>query len=94
VGLHAAPALLAARQTRLTSVVDPALVALVPDSAPFLNEANYAMPDLLRQSYGPNLERLRRIKERFDPDDLFWAATAVGHDAWEADADGRLCRPE
>ncbi len=89
----APPAVLAARQQRLTHVVDPALVALMPGSAPYLNEANYAMPDLLRQSYGPNLERLRQVKQRYDPEDIFWAAAAVGREAWAPDAEGRLCRP-
>ncbi len=89
----AAPAVLAARQRRLTDVVDPAFVALVPNSAPYQNEANFAMRDLVRQAFGPNFDRLRRVKERYDADDLFWAAAAVGHEAWTPDPAGRLCRP-
>ncbi len=53
------------------------LLALLPEFAPYFNEANYAMPDVLRQSYGPHLERQRRIIARYDSEDIFWAAVAV-----------------
>jgi hypothetical protein len=78
--------------TFMKDVVDPALVALAPGSAPHLNEANADMPDLVRASFGPNLARLRRVKAKWDADDVFYAPGGVGSDEWVLDPEGRLCR--
>jgi hypothetical protein len=75
-----------------TNVAEPSLVALSPDSATYLNEANFNMKNNQVEFYGPNLERLRAIKKRYDPESLFYALTAVGNEAWTQVADGRLCR--
>ncbi len=88
-----APAAMAARRERLVRVVDPALAALAGLRAPpYVNEAHVDMPDLVRASYGPHLARLRRVKAKYDADDLLYAPAGVGSDAWTPDADGRLCR--
>ncbi len=81
-----------ARLERYAKVIDPALRALASESAPFPNEANHAMPDLERQLFGPNLERLRRIKKKWDPENVYYSRAGVGSDAWTPDAEGRLCR--
>jgi FAD/FMN-containing dehydrogenase len=78
--------------TFMKNVVDPALVELAPGSAPYLNEANVDMPDLVRATFGPNLARLRRIKAKWDADDVFYAPSGVGSDEWALDSEGRLCR--
>ncbi len=83
---------MAAQHVRLDSVIDPTLRAQLPRSAPYLNEANYAQPDLVAEAFGLNLARLRRVKRKFDPRDLFYALYGVGSDAWAPDANGRLCR--
>jgi FAD/FMN-containing dehydrogenase len=86
----------AARQERLTRVYDPALRALAPAGAAYLHEANFRLPRdvLMRESYAPAvLARLRAVKRRYDPDDVFYApVNGVGSDAWVEDANGRLCR--
>ncbi len=79
-------------QAQLTNIYEPRLRALLPQSAPYVNEANDALPDVVEASYGPNLSRLRAVKRVYDPDDLFFAPYGVGSGAWKADADGRLCR--
>lgn len=80
------------RENYLTHVIDPALEALTPGSGTYLNEANFQDPNWKRNFYGPNYDRLRAVKKKYDGDDLFYATTAVGSDAWAVATDGRLCR--
>lgn len=80
------------RQDELTNVVDPALEAVTPGSGTYMNEANFQRPGWQNAFYGTNYGRLRAIKKRWDPKDLFYGITAVGSEAWTADSDGRLCR--
>ncbi|KAI9048465.1 hypothetical protein LZ554_007300 [Drepanopeziza brunnea f. sp. 'monogermtubi'] len=82
-----------AREAELTERVVPALEAVTPGSGTYLNEANFLQPHWQREFYGPNYPRLLDVKRRFDPDGVFYARTAVGSEAWDADAEGRLCRP-
>ncbi len=32
------------------------------------------------------------FKAKYDPNDLFYATTAVGSEGWKADIGGRLCK--
>lgn len=80
------------RENYLTNVIDPALEALTPGSGTYMNEANFQDPHWKQNFYGPNYDRLRAVKSKYDRDDLFYATTAVGSDAWAVAADGRLCR--
>jgi hypothetical protein len=83
----------AAQLARLNGVVEPAARALLPQAPPYLNEANYAAPDVVAASFGPNLSRLRKVKAAYDATDLLYAPYGVRSEAWEPDVDGRLCRP-
>ncbi|KAK7749828.1 hypothetical protein SLS53_000409 [Cytospora paraplurivora] len=79
-------------QAELLDRVLPAIEAVTPDSGAYLNEANFGQRDWQGQFYGSNYDRLVEIKKQYDPDDLFYAVTAVGSEAWAADGEGRLCR--
>ena len=81
-----------ARENELTDVIIPQLDAVTPGSGTYLNEANFQQKDWKENFYGSNYERLRKIKKKYDPEDLFYALTAVGSDAWIVASDGRLCR--
>ncbi|XDG05430.1 hypothetical protein ABKA04_005045 [Annulohypoxylon sp. FPYF3050] len=39
-----------------------------------------------------NYQKLLDIKHKYDPNNVFWAATAVGSDAMTVASDGRLCK--
>jgi hypothetical protein len=52
-------------------LVNPALRALLLQSAPYVNEAVFAQPDVVYESYWPNFARLRHVKRRYDPEDVF-----------------------
>ncbi|XXG99229.1 hypothetical protein Hte_005566 [Hypoxylon texense] len=70
----------------------PAMEAATPGSAVYLNEGSWAQPDWKDAFYGSNYERLLEIKKKYDPDDVFYALTAVGSDSWSQDTEGGLCR--
>ena len=74
----------------MTNEVMPPLQAL--SKGAYMNEADFQNPDWKEDYYGSNYERLRAIKKKHDPNDLFYATTAVGSDAWKVADDGRLCR--
>ncbi|KAI0902905.1 FAD binding domain protein [Ustulina deusta] len=79
-------------ETYLIDVIVPALKSLAPEGGAYLNEANRRQADWKESFYGTNYERLLSIKKIYDPEDLFYAPTAVGSDAWVPDSSGRLCR--
>lgn len=68
-----------------------ALRELAPDSGAYLNEADPNEPDWQTAFYGANYQTLLSIKKKYDPDNIFYAKTAVGSEAWTELSDGRLC---
>jgi hypothetical protein len=61
-----------------------------------MNECDFQEPNFQQVLYGSNYERLLRIKDRYDPGQIFYALTAVGSERWFQDevGGGRLCRVE
>ncbi len=57
-----------------------------------MNEADPYQPNWQKEFYGENYAELRAVKKKWDGNDLFYATTAVGSEAWSASPDGRLCR--
>jgi FAD/FMN-containing dehydrogenase len=80
------------RQNELTNSIIPQLEAVTPGSGAYLNEADFQQLNWQEDFYGSNYERLRKVKKKYDPDNLFYATTAVGSEAWTVASDGRLCR--
>ena len=79
-------------QNRLTNEVMPVIEAATPNSGAYLNEASWSQKDWQNTFYGANYGQLVGIKNKYDPNHLFYAVTAVGSEAWTADGNGRLCR--
>ncbi|RJE24366.1 FAD binding domain protein [Aspergillus sclerotialis] len=68
-----------------------ALRQLAPDTGAYVNEANPNEPDWQWSFWGPNYPRLQAIKQKYDPDGLFWCLHCVGSEAWTEMKNGTLC---
>lgn len=64
-----------------------------PGGGAYMNEATFDAPDWKADYYGTTYPRLEGIKQRYDPEHLFWVNAGVGSDTyWRLGDDGRLCR--
>ena len=79
-------------ENRMTSTMVPSLIDITPGSGTYMNEANFQQASWKQDFYGSNYPKLRAIKRKYDPRDLFYAVTAVGSDAWSVSDNGRICR--
>ncbi|KAK1139768.1 hypothetical protein N8T08_011164 [Aspergillus melleus] len=79
-------------QRKMTEVYVSLLSRLAPNSGAYMNEADFRQPNYQRAFYGENYAKLREIKKKYDPFDVFYAPTAVGSDEWTESNRGRLCR--
>ena len=77
----------------MTDQLLPLLEELTPNGAAYVNEADFQQPDFQKVFYGVNYPVLRKIKNKYDPHDMFYAITAVGSEDWYEDETrgGRLC---
>ncbi|KAI8623981.1 hypothetical protein F5Y19DRAFT_456409 [Xylariaceae sp. FL1651] len=81
-----------AAQSLINDVLTPPLDKLTPGKAAYMNEANFKQADWQKSFYGDNYAKLLSIKKKYDPGNVFWATTAVGSEALQVQADGRLCK--
>lgn len=68
-----------------------ALRKLSPDTGAYFNEADFNQPDWQWAFFGENYERLREIKRKYDPGNVFWCKQCVGSEWLVLGEDGRLC---
>ena len=81
------------RKRYLVDTIVPSLEAVTPDSGSYLNEVDsWYIGDWRKEFYGTNYDRLLSVKDKYDPEHLFYAYTGIGSDYWSADDDGRLCK--
>lgn len=81
-----------ALQNEITNTLMPRLEALTPSSRVYLNEGDFRDSNWKTNFYGANYASLLSIKDKYDPNSLFYGLTAVGSDRWTVQPDGRLCR--
>lgn len=62
---------------------------ITPQSAGYLNEANYFEPNWQQAFWGKKYEKLLAIKQKYDPSGLFYCHHCVGSEQWTEDG---LCR--
>lgn len=81
-----------ANQDLMTNTIMPAIEDVTPGSGAYMNEADFRQPDFQTQFFGDKYDALLSIKEKYDPDRLFWATKAVGSEYWSVTEDGHMCR--
>jgi FAD/FMN-containing dehydrogenase len=63
---------------------------LVPDPGSYVSESNFFNTGWQRAFWGSHYARLRAVKDRYDPDGLFFVHHGVGSEDWSADGFTRL----
>jgi hypothetical protein len=81
-----------ALQDEMTYSIVPQMEAATPNSGAYMNEANFRQIGWKEDFFGANYDTLLGIKNKYDPNHLFYAVTAVGSDAWTVASNGRMCR--
>ncbi|KAI9168085.1 FAD-linked oxidoreductase ZEB1 [Paramyrothecium foliicola] len=77
----------------LTNIVDEALRQAGPDGCAYVNEGDPYQPNWQENFWGDNYPKLRTIKEKWDPNGLFWTISTPGSEKWEViEYETRLCK--
>ncbi|MBV8102701.1 MAG: FAD-binding oxidoreductase [Verrucomicrobia bacterium] len=63
---------------------------IVPTPGSYVNETDYFEESWQESFWGPNYARLKTIKEKYDPTDLFFVHHGVGSENWTPDGFTRL----
>lgn len=65
----------------------------------FTAQADSAEPNWQQSFWGSNYDQLLSTKQKYDPNDLFYARNAVGSENWKVETEtglptqnGKLCR--
>jgi FAD/FMN-containing dehydrogenase len=73
------------RDARAVAAAIAPLKALAAQPASYVNETDYFQTDWQRAFWGNNYARLIKVKDRYDPNGLFFVHHGVGSEAWSAD---------
>ncbi|CAI6312253.1 unnamed protein product [Periconia digitata] len=76
----------------IRSKVETVYRDLTPSLGTYMNEADWGSVNWKEDFYGVHYDRLSPIKEKYDPDGLFYCITCVGSDNWVVKDDGTLCK--
>ena len=69
------------------------MAALLPGGgSAYLNQADFREPNWQQVFYGENYDRLLELKNKYDPNHVFWGRTTVGSEQWAETDDHRLCQ--
>jgi hypothetical protein len=63
---------------------------MVPDAGAYLAESSFFQSDWQHAYWGKHYDRLKSVKQRYDPDGLFFVHQGVNSEAWSPDGFTRL----
>lgn len=66
----------------LTYEWNPKWRALTPGGGTYMSESDYIEPDWQQSFFGSKYERLYELKQKWDPEGVFYAQNAVGSEDW------------
>jgi hypothetical protein len=81
---------LARRNAKSIAAAMGELRKLVPNPGSYVSESNYFEADWQGAFWGANYPRLRQVKDKVDPEGLFFVHHGVGSEDWSADGFTRL----
>jgi FAD/FMN-containing dehydrogenase len=85
VGGHEPHLAQARRDAKVVAAAMAPLNALAAQPASYVSETDYFQTDWQTAFWGNNYARLKRVKDRYDPNGLFFVHHGVGSEAWSAD---------
>ncbi|OKL63059.1 hypothetical protein UA08_01912 [Talaromyces atroroseus] len=83
-----------ADQLRITNEFVPQLEAATPGGGTYENEADFRQPNWQETFFGSNYERLKEIKNKWDPESFFYVLKGVGSEVWHVSESGRMCKSD
>lgn len=78
------------KDARAIAAAAAELYRLVPDAGSYVSESNYFNPRWQNAYWGENYQRLRAVKNKYDPDGLFTVHHGVGSEDWSPDGFTRV----
>ncbi|KAH9211451.1 FAD binding domain-containing protein [Leptodontidium sp. 2 PMI_412] len=79
----AEPATIKAISDKLTFDWGKKLIDASPGAGAYMSESDYIEPNFTQSFFGSKYAKLRAIKRKYDPYDLFYAQNAVGSEDWQ-----------
>jgi hypothetical protein len=76
----------------IRSKVEPVYRDLAPGVGTYMNEADWGNVHWKEDFYGVHFDRLSVVKQKYDPDGVFYCITCVGSENWVVKDDGALCK--
>jgi hypothetical protein len=80
-----------AAQNVITNEFVPQLTSVTPGSGAYMNEGDFQQPNWQQTFFGANYPTLLSIKQKWDPNSLFYGLRLVGSEAWTVSNNGRMC---
>jgi FAD/FMN-containing dehydrogenase len=80
----------ARREAEHVGAAMDALLEVAPHAGAYVSESDYFQRDWQHAFWGANYPRLAAVKQKYDPDGLFFVHHGVGSEAWNEDGFTRL----